>query len=344
MQTEITTPGSLLSADGSLAQVGWMRQPTLDCNLEKANFYALKFLQPFRIKRWDYYAVFTPQRFFSATVADLGYAGNIFVYTVDFETGEYYEEGLVIPLGTGIVLPRNSTEGRTFFENKKATLEFVNEGNERQVSVSWPDFDGGRGIAAELILQTPPNHEDMTIVIPIEQKRFYYNRKINCLPVSGSLRYGQVSETLSPETCLASLDWGRGVWAYKSFWNWASASGFLPGGGTVGLNLGMGFGDTSAATENAVILNGKIHKLDQVSFDYDPDNYMKPWVFKDNQGRLSLEFVPFTERVAVTNLGIIFSEVHQMFGRYHGTVVTDQGETVEIKDLIGFAEEHHARW
>ena len=100
----------------------------------------------------------------------------------------------------------------------------------------------------------------------------------------------------------------------------------------------------SAATENAVILNGKVHKLDQVSFDYDPNDYMKPWNFKDNQGRLSLEFVPFTERVAVTNLGIIFSEVHQMFGRYHGTVVTDQGETVEIKDLIGFAEEHHARW
>ena len=38
------------------------------------------------------------------------------------------------------------------------------------------------------------------------------------------------------------------------------------------------------------------------------------------------------------------SEVHQMFGRYQGTLVTDEGETIQIRDLIGFAEEHHARW
>ena len=59
-------------------------------------------LQRFRIKRWDYYAVFTPQRFFSATIADLGYAGNIFVYTLDFASGDLHEEGVVIPLGSGI--------------------------------------------------------------------------------------------------------------------------------------------------------------------------------------------------------------------------------------------------
>ena len=55
-------------------------------------------MQFLRLKRWDYYAVFTPQRFFSATIADLGYAGNIFVYTLDFATNELHEEGLVIPL------------------------------------------------------------------------------------------------------------------------------------------------------------------------------------------------------------------------------------------------------
>jgi hypothetical protein len=33
-----------------------------------------------------------------------------------------------------------------------------------------------------------------------------------------------------------------------------------------------------------------------------------------------------------------------MFGRYSGFVVTDQGERIEIDNLIGWAEEHHARW
>jgi len=115
MQTELTQPGPLLQPNGNLAQIGWSRQPLLDCNLESARFYALRPLQRFRLKRWDYYAIFTPQRFFSATIADLGYAGNIFVYTLDFATHELHEEGLVIPLSRGISLPRNSTAGETHF-------------------------------------------------------------------------------------------------------------------------------------------------------------------------------------------------------------------------------------
>jgi hypothetical protein len=344
MQTKLTQPGPLLNPDGSLAQVGWARQPVLDCNLEEAHFYALGAFQRFRIKRWDYYAVFTPQRFFSATIAHLGYAGNIFVYVMDFESGDLHEEGLVIPLGKGINLPRNSTAGDSHFENASARLDFRLLPAARQISVSWPAFHDGRGIQADITLHYPPGHESMTIVVPIGKRRFYYNRKVNCLPAEGTVKYGDISETLDPKNCLGSLDWGRGVWEYKSFWNWASASGFLPDGRTVGLNLGCGFGDLSAATENTLILENHVHKLDQVKFDYTPGDYMKPWQFTDNQDRLDLTFTPFKERIAQTNLGIIFSEVHQMFGRYNGKAITDDGRVIRIENLIGFAEEHQARW
>jgi hypothetical protein len=346
MQTELTQPGPLLDSAGSLAQVGWMRQPLLDCNLEEAAFYPRlgRPLQRLRVKRWDYYAVFTPQRFFSATIADLGYAGNVFVYTLDFASKELHEEGLVIPLGRGVQLPRNSQQGESSFEGQGARLSFRARPDCREISVDWPGFHGGRGIQAEISLACPPGHESMTIVIPIPGKRFYYNRKINCLPAAGRLRYGEIEEEIDPHRSLASLDWGRGVWAYRSFWNWASASGFLADGRTVGLNLGCGFGDTSAATENCLVLDGRIHKLDQVRFDYQSGDYMKPWKFTDNQGRLDLDFVPFAERPARTNLMIITSEVHQMFGRYSGRFVADDGEKIAIEGLIGFAEEHHARW
>jgi hypothetical protein len=153
-----------------------------------------------------------------------------------------------------------------------------------------------------------------------------------------------VKEKLSPLNCLGSLDWGRGVWEYQSFWNWASASGFLSDGQTVGLNLGCGFGDLSAATENCLVLNGKVHKLDQVKFGYDSSDFMHPWKFTDSEGRLNLDFVPFKERIATTNLGIISSVVHQMLGKYSGTVCTDEGMIIEINNLMGFAEEHRARW
>jgi hypothetical protein len=112
----------------------------------------------------------------------------------------------------------------------------------------------------------------------------------------------------------------------------------------VGFNLGTGFGDTSHATENALILDGKVHKLGNVPFDYTPGEYMKPWHFRDEEGRLDLTFTPFKERVASSNLLVIVSKVHQMFGRYSGTAIADDGEVITIDGLIGFAEEHHAKW
>ena len=344
MQTMLTQPGKLLDSNGHLVQVGWSPQPLLDCNLEQAHFYRLKVLQRFRIKRWDYYALFTPHSFFSATIADLGYAGNIFIYYLDFATHELHEEGLVVPLSKGILLPRNSTQGESLFANQRARLHFEVLPGGRHVQVDWPGFHAGKGISADFLLHQNPEHESMNIIIPIHRNRFYYNRKINCLPAEGYLKVGGNQETLSPQTCLGSLDWGRGVWEYQSFWNWASASGFYADGRTIGLNLGCGFGDLTAATENAVILDGRIHKLAEVNFSYDPKDFMRPWKFTDSEQRLNLEFIPFKERVATTNLGIIFSKVHQIFGKYSGTFLPLGGENVTVENLTGFAEEHHARW
>ena len=345
MQTEITDSTPLLDNKGNLIQVGWARYPLLECNLEKAAFYPrlIRPLQFARIKVWDYYAIFTPQRFFSATIANLGYAGNIFVYTMDFETGELHEEGLVIPLGRGVTLSRQ-TVWICEYQGQGVHLRFETNLEARQIFVDWPGFHDGRGIHAEVSLYKKPEHESMNIIIPIPGKRFYYNHKINCLPVSGSMKYGDILEDFHPDESLGQWDWGRGVWEYSSFWNWASASGFLPDGRAVGLNLGCGFGDTSAAPENALILDGRVHKLDQVTFEYDSTDFMKPWKFKDNEGRLDLDFVPFKDRFAATKLVVIDSEVHQLFGRYSGVVITDDGEEISIEGLIGFAEEHHAYW
>ena len=344
MQYENTPPGPLLDGNGRLADIGWSRQPLLDCNLEQARFYPLGLFQRFRKKRWDYYAVFTPRRFFSATIADLGYAANLFVYTLDFATGDLHEEGLVVPFGRNVALERNSPDGVASYANDKVSLHFAAEPTERRIRVDWPGFHDGRGIHADISLAVPPGQESMTIVIPIGDRRFYYNTKINCLPAMGHIRYGDDLEELRPDSSLGQLDWGRGVWEYSSFWNWASASGFLPDGRTIGLNLGRGFGDLSRATENAVILDGRVHKLGDVAFDYTGGDFMRPWRFTDDAGRLELTFTPFKERVARTSLGVIFSEVHQMFGRYAGRATLDDGSTLAIDGLIGFAEEHRARW
>ncbi len=343
LQHELGQSSPLLDSEGNLVQVGWARQPLLDCNLENARFYALRWLQRFRIKRWDYYGLTTPTHYFSFTLADLGYAGQVFAYVIDLATGAYHEETLTIPLGRGILLPRNSSEGESKFDNGQVRLSFQAEPQARRLSVAWPGFDQ-KNLAAEVTLRLPPEHESMVIVIPIGKKRFYYNRKVNCMPAEGWVEHNGKRIELHPTETLGNLDWGRGVWEYRSFWVWASASGFLGDGRTVGLNMGFGFGDTTTATENALILNGRVHKLGQVNFEYDPGNFKRPWKMSSPDGRVKLEFVPSIERVAKTNLAVITSEVHQMFGRYQGIVQTDDGKPLHLEGLGGFAEEHHAHW
>ena len=336
--------GSLLNPDGTLANVGWSPQPLLDANLEDARFYrAFRFWQKFRIKIWDYYSITTPTHFFSFTLADIGYLGQVFAYAIDFASGLYEEETLSIPLARGVHLPRGSQSGLSWFDNGRVRMKFEAHGGARSLWVDWPSFHG-KGLSAQVQFEELPGHESMNIVIPIRGKRFYYNRKINCLPASGRVEYQGQRHEIAPSTCLGNLDWGRGVWEYNSFWVWASASGFLPDRRTIGLNLGFGFGDTSAAGENAFILNGKLHKLEEVKFSYDSKNFMKPWHMTGTDGRLDLEFTPFFERVAKTDARVLSSEVHQMFGRYNGRAVLDDGSALEIRDLVGFAEEHRARW
>jgi len=340
---ELLEPSPLLDEQGNLVQIGWARQPLLDCNLENARFYGLRPFQRFRIKRWDYYGVTTPTHYYSFTLADLGYAGQVFAYVVDFQDGDYHEETLTIPLGRGILLPRNSTAGMSRYESDKAHLVFQSEPEARRITVAWPGF-GGQGLSAEVCFGLPVDHESMVIVIPIGHKRFYYNRKVNCMPVDGWVKVGGERVNLDSNRSLGNMDWGRGVWEYNSFWVWASASGFLGDGRRVGLNMGFGFGDTAAATENALILEGRVHKFERVDFTYDASDFMQPWRMVSSDGRVDLEFVPFLDRAAATNLLLITSQVHQMFGRYYGTVRTDDGDRIHLDGLVGFAEEHRARW
>jgi hypothetical protein len=342
-QRLLAGPGPLLKRDGSLADVGWARQPLLDCNLKDAGFYALRFLQPLRIKRWDYYGLTTPTHFYSFTLSDLGYLQMVFAYVVDFEQRIHHEETLTLPPGAGVRLPRNSGEGESCFDNGKVRLTFRSEPGARRLAVDWAGF-GGQGLRAEVRLALPAGQEALTMVTPIQGKRFYYNCKINCLPAEGWLEDRGSRVELTPTACLGNLDWGRGVWPYRSFWVWTTASGFLPDGRRIGLNLGYGFGDTSAATENAILLEGRIHKLGQVDYIYDPRHLSAPWSMRSPDGRLTLHFTPFYDRVAKTDFKLLGSEVHQLFGRFHGTVQTDQGETIEIHDLVGTSEEHYAKW
>ena len=120
------------------------------------------------------------------------------------------------------------------------------------------------------------------------------------------------------------------MWTYRSTCYWASASGLVDGV-PFGLNLGYGFGNTAAATENMLFYDGKAHKLDKVRFRIPgrkrKRRYLDLWEITSGDGR-----------------GPLRSNQHQIFGHFTGLVVLDSGEELFLKDLLGFAEEVENRW
>ncbi|MBR3993624.1 MAG: DUF2804 domain-containing protein, partial [Anaerotignum sp.] len=140
-----------------------------------------------------------------------------------------------------------------------------------------------------------------------------------------------------PKTAFGTLDWGRGVWTYDNTWYWGSGNAMV-NGKPFGFNIGYGFGNTSAATENILFYDGKGHKLDDVTFHIPEDDILKPWKFTSSDGRFEMDFQPIIDRAALTDLKFLISDQHQVFGKMTGKAVLDDGTVLEIKDVVCFAE------
>ncbi|QWB99494.1 DUF2804 domain-containing protein [Mycoplasmatota bacterium] len=324
----------LLDKFGHLSEPGYSTKEIFEYNPEMIS------ASKWRIKEWDYYAVLSEDYGFSFTVADLGYIGLISANFFDFkEKNQINKSKMVLfPFGK-LHLPKSIHEGDVVFKQKGFSFRFLNQENERRLMVEVNNF-GKRNVNLRADLKLEKKDDDhMTIATPWQEneKAFYYNQKINCIPVSGDVYINGELFTFNQEKDFAVLDWGRGVWTYKNTWYWGSASG-LVNNKRFGFNIGYGFGDTSKASENMIFYDGKAHKLDLIRFEFNPNNYLEKWYFTSNDQRFELEMTPLIDRLDKTNLLVIKNKGHQVFGLFNGYVVLDDGTKLEIENLLGFAE------
>ena len=57
-----------------------------------------------------------------------------------------------------------------------------------------------------------------------------------------------------------------------------------------------------------------------------------------------MDFIPIIDRASCTDVKLIKSDQHQVFGRYTGTAILEDGTRIHIKDFIGFAEKVENKW
>lgn len=123
-----------------------------------------------------------------------------------------------------------------------------------------------------------------------------------------------------------------------------SGSGWVEGK-RFGFNIGFGFGNTSAATENMLFYDGVAHKISHVHFDLaGSGGYMAKKRFTSDDGRFEMEFTPIYDRYTEAKALFLDNRCHQLFGTFNGKAVLDDGQVIEVKDLVAFAEHAVNNW
>lgn len=336
VEREITEPVVLCDNKGQLnpEAIGFARYPIIQSNLTK-NFM--------RKKKWNYWCIYGENLLFSATISHIDYAAVCFVYILDYETQRFYEKQITIPIGRGVKMPDDVLE-TVAFKNDNLTVQMMHMQGETHLSVTIPDFDN-EILHADLHISHPAEDESLNVVIPKSRNIFQFTAKHHTLPTSGFVKIGDKRYDFNPDYSFAVLDYGRGIWQREAIWNWAMASQRL-GGRRIGLNFGGKWTDGTGMTENAVFIDGRMTKIhEDVLFTYNSNNFMEPWKIQTKfSDSVDLTFTPFFERVAMTDVKLVRTEVHQLVGYFDGKVRLHDGSSLQIRQMLGCSEEHVAKW
>lgn len=340
-EQHLLSEGLLLNEDGDLLEAGYAY------SLVKRYERKMVKASPWRIKEWDYYYIGNDSYGIALTIDDNGYMDLCSVTLLDYEHARYLEKMVVHPFSFGKRnLPSSSVNGDTVYLDKKVTMKFLHEGDIRHIVCVFPKFGKkGEELKVDITLKET-NGKSMVIATPFKKKaHFYYNQKINNLEAHGYVKLGEKYFDFSKD-CYGVLDWGRGVWTYSNTWYWSSLSGKI-GEDIIGWNLGYGFGDTSAASENMLFVNDKAYKLDDVTFSIPKkkkkDDFLSMWSVTSSNGDIALTFTPILDRHGGANLFIMKSDQHQVFGKWNGYFIVED-KKIEIIDKVGFAEKVANRW
>lgn len=337
-QTEITQSGPLLDNQGVLTQRGYATSPLL--SYRRGDIKA----PPWRIKEWDFYQVSNDDYCVQFTIGHTAYAGSLTVTFFRFADGFRVDRTAMLALPFGSLgMPGTSDESLSASRGGVSISFDVSPGG-RILRCKTTENKDTPPMEAEIVLSMPYD-TSLVIATPFEEyaHAFYYNEKINCMPAQGFIQVGTQRFTFDPETAFGLLDWGRGVWPFHAEWYWGNGSGIVDGR-PFGFNIGYGFGDTSEASENMLFYDGTAHKLSEVTFDLAGGGYMSPKRFSSDDGRFEMEFTPVYDRYTETKVLFVDNRCHQIFGRFSGTAILDDGRELTIKNLMAFTEHAVNNW
>ena len=353
-ETVLTEPVSLHDEAGRLNVAGYATSMVVNYDRGRVKAGA------HRIKEWDYYLVYDAEYAVALTLNDMGYLGMLSASVLKLKDGTFKTSTALTPFPMGkFKMPASPDSGTSEFATKRVRMKLKVANGARRLECDFLKFDGDEDLHIDVVLDQEPR-DSMVIVTPWAEdaSAFYLNQKVIAMRAEGSFSKGTLVHKFDAVDSFGLLDWGRGVWTRDNTWYWSAAQGWQDGrGGTepgshrFGFNLGYGFGNTEAASENMVFVDGVAHKLGRVDFGIPEKadapsggkletryDFMMPWHVTDDEGRLDLIFTPRVDRCDYTDVKLVISDQHQVFGAFNGYVILDDGTRFEVRDLVGFAE------
>jgi len=338
-QNEILSALSVVDDSGRPQNFGWSRQPGF--------FYdpAMVWAPRRKISETDRYVVFNSTHTIVFEVRDDGYLGSMGVTVVSRRDKKRSTEVLqtLLPLGR-YGMPPGSQSGAVRYRRHGATLDFVPmDGGIKIIRADIPRFGDNRSVRGELVLSEPIPAgfpaESLVLNLPWRNdgNAFRYSRCSPWYTVEGVVQLGTTEIVFTKGNSWGIFDWNRGVRPRADTRFWAGACG-MAGGRLVGFCVGHGSEDAADGTENAFFADGRLHKLDRVTFSIPQSSWLLPWRFTGDDGRIEMTFNPQQERTDRRRMLFHSFARRQFFGCFSGKAVLDDGAVINFGNITGLAE------
>ncbi len=267
-------------------------------------------------------------------IVNLKWVSNCFIYVYQPSTNTFKEFSWLKPFAISTHTNQEPNQGHWWFKSGHNRVDIHCDKQQRHLKI-----DCGNDLHVDVIIDE--SQQPLDVCCRAGYNGWVYTQKNTALPITGHIHWQ--GQDIATSDLLGSVDWSCGYMRRETFWHWASLSHKTASGDVVGFNLAAGVNETSY-TENALWINGKQIKLDRAEFIFNRKNRMQAWQINTSDGHIDLRFEPAGERKEKINAGFIASNFTQVFGRFYGKVVDEDGRTILIEGANGFCEDHFAKW
>lgn len=334
MQHEVKQRTLLLDEKGCLTEAGYAARMNFVYNREKVKSFPLK------LKEWNFYQIAKEHYVLQLTIGHVSYMCSVSAILINLDTGEKYEIGEMKPFFIPHLDRDPEGESVNSFQGKQLDMSFQVTSGKRILSVKGCSRQF-QHVEIQIELDNDAENQKMVIATPFQKAgQFYLNYKENYYSGMGKVCFDDLQVDF--DGCTGLIDWGRGVWPYSHEWFWGNLTSHIDGV-PFGFNIGWGFGNLDAATENMYFYDRKAYKVGRLLTERDEKDDQKPWKLRDEEGRLRMTFQPIYDNYTENKYLVIDTHCHQLYGYFDGEVETDAGRK-EFHGMLAFIEHAVNRW